>query len=82
MLRNQNRVFPPVPSTAPVQLGGVVPWLLGNKHDIAAWMDGTEQLDAEPYRAYHVICQLIYLNEGPVPLQFRGPYAGRCKIVR
>lgn len=48
------------------------------KHDIPAWMDGTEDLDAEPYRAYHVICQLIYLNEGPIALNEHG-IAGRCK---
>jgi uncharacterized protein YdaU (DUF1376 family) len=48
------------------------------KHDIPAWMDGTEALDAEPYRAYHVICQLIYLNEGPIALNEHG-IAGRCK---
>lgn len=48
------------------------------KHDIPAWMDGTEALDAEPYRAYHVICQLIYLNEGPIMLNEHG-ISGRCK---
>ena len=48
------------------------------KHDIPAWMDGTEALDAEPYRTYHVICQLIYLNEGPIALNEHG-IAGRCK---
>jgi Protein of unknown function (DUF1376) len=48
------------------------------KHDIPAWMDGTESLDDGPYRAYHVICQLIYLNEGPIALNETG-IAGRCK---
>lgn len=48
------------------------------KHDIPAWMDGTEALDDGPYRAYHVICQLIYLNEGPIALNEHG-IAGRCK---
>lgn len=48
------------------------------KHDIPDWMDGTEGLDAEPYRAYHVICQLIYLSEGPIALNEHG-IAGRCK---
>jgi hypothetical protein len=48
------------------------------KHDIPAWMDGTEGLDDGPYRAYHVICQLIYLNEGPIALNEHG-IAGRCK---
>lgn len=48
------------------------------KHDIPAWMDGTEGLDDGPYRAYHVICQLIYLNEGPIALNEQG-IAGRCK---
>ena len=47
------------------------------KHDIAAWMDGTEELDEKSYRAYHVICQLIYLNEGPIHLNEHG-IAGRC----
>lgn len=41
-------------------------------------MDGTEGLDDGPYRAYHVICQLIYLNEGPIALNEHG-IAGRCK---
>jgi uncharacterized protein YdaU (DUF1376 family) len=48
------------------------------KHDIPAWMDGTEALDDGPYRAYHVICQLIYQCEGPVTLNEHG-IAGRCK---
>jgi|SRR5882724_1864078 len=48
------------------------------KHDIPAWMDGTEGLDDGPYRAYHIICQLIYLNEGPIALNEIG-IAGRCK---
>jgi hypothetical protein len=47
------------------------------KHDIPAWMDGTEALGDGPYRAYHVICQLIYLNEGPIALNEHG-IAGRC----
>jgi uncharacterized protein YdaU (DUF1376 family) len=49
------------------------------KHDIAAWMDGTENLDHEAYRAYHVICQLIYLNEGPIRSNSEG-IAGRAKM--
>lgn len=49
------------------------------KHDIAAWMDGTEELDHEPYRVYHVICQLIYLNEAPIKINASG-IAGRCKM--
>jgi hypothetical protein len=48
------------------------------KHDIPSWMDGTEDLDDRPYRVYHVICQLIYLNEGPIKINERG-IAGRCK---
>jgi hypothetical protein len=48
------------------------------KHDIPAWMDGTEALDDGAYRAYHVVCQLIYLNEGPIALNEVG-IAGRCK---
>lgn len=49
------------------------------RHDIAAWMDGTEELDCESYRVYHVVCQLIYLNEGPIRLNEAG-IAGRCKM--
>lgn len=48
------------------------------KHDIPAWMDGTEALSDGAYRTYHVICQLIYLNEGPVALNEHG-IAGRCR---
>lgn len=47
------------------------------KHDIPAWMDGTEDLSDGAYRAYHVIIQLIMLNEGPIALNERG-LAGRC----
>lgn len=42
-------------------------------------MNGTEGLDDGPYRAYHVICQLIYLNEGPIARNEQG-IAGRCKM--
>jgi len=48
------------------------------KHDIPDWMDGTEDLDDGPYRVYHVVCQLIYLAEGPIKLNEHG-IAGRCK---
>jgi len=48
------------------------------KHDIPDWMDATENLDAEPYRAYHVIVQLIMQNEGPIRNNERG-IAGRCR---
>jgi uncharacterized protein YdaU (DUF1376 family) len=48
------------------------------QHNIADWMDGTESLDAEPYRTYHVICQLIYQNEEPICNNEHG-IAGRCK---
>jgi uncharacterized protein YdaU (DUF1376 family) len=48
------------------------------RHHIADWMDGTEDLDAEAYRTYHVIVQLIYLNEGPIANNERG-IAGRCR---
>jgi len=47
------------------------------KHDIPAWMDGTEGLSDGAYRTYHVIVQLIMLNEGPIALNERG-IAGRC----
>ena len=46
------------------------------KHDIPDWMDGTEGLDDGPYRVHHVVCQLIYLNEGPIALNEKG-IAGR-----
>lgn len=48
------------------------------KHDIPAWMDGTEQLSDGAYRLYHVVCQLIYLNEGSITLNEHG-IAGRCR---
>ncbi len=48
------------------------------KHDIPDWMDGTESLSDGAYRAYHVICQLIYLHEGDITLNEHG-IAGRCK---
>jgi hypothetical protein len=48
------------------------------KHDIPAWMDGTEALSDGAYRAYHVICQLIYLHEGSIALNEHG-LAGRCR---
>jgi len=47
------------------------------KHDIPAWMDNTESLPDGAYRTHHVICQLIYLNEGPIRLNEKG-IAGRC----
>ncbi|MFK4534324.1 uncharacterized protein YdaU (DUF1376 family) [Bradyrhizobium ottawaense] len=48
------------------------------KHHIPDWMDGTENLDHATYRVYHVIVQLIYLNEGPIANNEHG-IAGRCK---
>lgn len=47
------------------------------KHDIPDWMDATESLSDGAYRAYHVICQLIYTHEGPIRMNERG-LAGRC----
>lgn len=47
------------------------------QHAIASWMDGTEGLEDGEYRAYHVVCQLIYLNNGPIVLHESG-IAGRC----
>lgn len=47
------------------------------KHDIPAWMDGTEALSDGAYRVYHVVVQLIMLNEGPIARNDRG-IAGRC----
>lgn len=47
------------------------------KRHIADWMDGTESLSDGAYRAYDVICNLIYMNEGPITLNERG-IAGRC----
>jgi len=49
------------------------------QHDIASWMDGTENLSDGAYRLYHVICQLIYLHEGPIVYNARG-LAGRCSM--
>lgn len=48
------------------------------KHDIPSWMDGTEGLSDGAYRVYHVVCQLIYLNEGPIAFNEHG-IAGRCR---
>lgn len=50
------------------------------KHDIPAWMDGTETLSDSAYRAYHVVVQLIMLNEGPIALNERG-LSGRCNMT-
>ncbi|WP_181017438.1 YdaU family protein [Methylobacterium sp. V23] len=50
------------------------------KHDIPAWMDGTEKLSDSAYRAYHVVVQLIMLNEGPIALNERG-LSGRCNMT-
>lgn len=47
------------------------------QHDIAAWMDGTESLGDGEYRVYHVVCELMYLNGGPIVLHESG-IAGRC----
>lgn len=47
------------------------------QHNIAAWMDGTEGLPDGEYRVYHVICQLMYLNNGPIVMHESG-LAGRC----
>jgi Protein of unknown function (DUF1376) len=47
------------------------------QHNIASWMDGTEGLSDGEYRVYHVICELIYLNDGPILLHETG-IAGRC----
>jgi uncharacterized protein DUF1376 len=44
---------------------------------ISAWMDGTEGLSDGEYRAYDVVCNLIYLNDGPIVVNERG-FAGRC----
>jgi hypothetical protein len=57
--------------------GGIAAMVAWYKHDIPAWMDSTESLPDGAYRAHHVICQLIYLNEGPIRLNEQG-IAGRC----
>ena len=44
---------------------------------ISAWMDGTEGLTDGEYRVYDVICNLIYLNDGPIIIHESG-IAGRC----
>jgi uncharacterized protein YdaU (DUF1376 family) len=55
---------------------GVMPtWY---KHHIPDWMDGTGSLDAEAYRTYHVIVQLIYQNEDVIANNEHG-IAGLCK---
>jgi hypothetical protein len=54
----------------------MVAWYM---HDIPAWMDGTESLDDGAYRVYHVVCQLIYFNDGPITLHEHG-IAGRCNM--
>lgn len=51
------------------------------KHEIAKWMDGTEPLTDGEYRAYHVVCQLIYLHNGPITLNEPG-IAARCNQHR
>jgi hypothetical protein len=48
------------------------------QHAIAPWMDGTESLSDGEYRVYHVVCQLMYLNNGPIVNHEQG-IAGRCK---
>jgi len=48
------------------------------KHDIPDWMDATEDLDAECYRTYHVLVQLIMVNEKPIRNNERG-ISGRCR---
>lgn len=47
------------------------------QRSISAWMDGTESLDDGEYRVYDVICNLIYLNDGPIVMHESG-IAGRC----
>ena len=47
------------------------------QHNITAWMDGTEGLSDGEYRAYHVVCQMIYLHNGPIVAHESG-IAGRC----
>jgi hypothetical protein len=47
------------------------------QRSISAWMDGTESLDDGEYRVYDVVCNLIYLNDGPIVMHESG-IAGRC----
>ena len=47
------------------------------KRDIPDWIDGTESLSDGEYRAYDVICNLIYQNEGAITNHERG-FAARC----
>ena len=49
------------------------------KHDIAAWMGGTEGLGHAEYRVYHMVLNLIYLHEEPIVLNTRG-LAGICNM--
>lgn len=44
---------------------------------ISNWMDGTEGMTDAEYRVYDVVCNLIYLNDGPIVLHEAG-IAGRC----
>jgi len=48
------------------------------RHYIVDWMGGTADLDDGAYRAYHVIIQLIYQNEGAIDLHEKA-LAGLCK---
>lgn len=50
------------------------------KHDIVLWSEGTRDLGDDAYRAYHVIVQLIYLNEGPLPFDEK-EIAARCNTT-
>lgn len=49
------------------------------RHDIPKWMEGTEELPDREYRVYHMLCMLMYLNEGPIKNHERG-IAGRCNM--
>lgn len=49
-------------------------------HDIVSWSEGTQSLSDDGYRVYHVIAQLLWLNEGPLPFNER-EIAARCNMA-
>ena len=49
------------------------------RHDIVSWSEGTQALGADEYRVFHVVVQLIYLAEGPLPFSEK-ELATRCNM--
>lgn len=50
------------------------------RHDIVPWSEGTSELGDDEYRAYHVVVQMIYLTEGPLPFNEK-EIAARCHMA-